>query len=158
YGRIVEAVPRSCVFAATVNDKTPLTDETGARRFWPVLCGRIDIEALERDRDQLWAEAFQQYYEGAIWWLDSGELNSLAGAEQDRRYDAGVWDDVILEWIQDPKQRHETDGQQLPIKPFDSEPGRVTITDVIVHGIGKPLDRCTQADRLQVQRCLVHAG
>jgi putative DNA primase/helicase len=84
YGRITEAVPRSCVFAATVNDKTPLTDETGARRFWPVRCGTVDVEAVERDRDQLWAKAFQQYYEGAIWWLDSAELNTLAAEEPGR--------------------------------------------------------------------------
>ena len=39
---------------------------------------------------------------------------------------------------------------------FGSEPGRVSITDVLVHGVGKDNDRLTQADRNQVARCLVH--
>jgi predicted P-loop ATPase len=158
YGRISEAVPRSCVFAATVNDETPLTDETGGRRFWPVGCGTIDIEALERDRDQLWAEAYQRYYDGAVWWLDSAELNTLAAEEQDKRYEPGVWDDIILEWIEEPRQGYETDGANLPLTPFDSKPRRVTVTDILIHGIRKPLDRLTQNDRMQVVRCLVHAG
>jgi predicted P-loop ATPase len=56
YGmRLVES-PRQCVFAGTVNHSTYLPDETAGRRFLPITCGRIDVEALVRDRDQLWAE------------------------------------------------------------------------------------------------------
>ena len=161
YGRRAETVPRSCVFAASVNDETPLTDETGNRRFWPVRCGAINIEKLAELRDQLWAEAYQRYRDGTPWWLDSAELNDAATAEQAKRYDPGVWDDVILEWIEDPVQRMESaggEGEVIPLTPFDSTSERVTITDILLHAIGKPLDRLTQADRNQAQRCLVHHG
>jgi len=43
--------------------------------------------------------------------------------------------------------------------PWDgSEPGKVTITDVLIHAIGKDVDRLTQPDRHQVVRCLTHHG
>jgi predicted P-loop ATPase len=159
YGRRSEDVRRQCVFAASVNNETPLTDETGNRRWWPVRCGAIDIDALIHDRDQLWAEAYKRYHAGDVWWLDSAELNQAALQEQDERYDPGVWDDLILDWADDPKQRYERDGQtQLPIEPFNSTRDRVTVTDILVHAIRKPPDRCTQADRNQVVRCLVHHG
>ena len=159
YGRRAEDVPRSCVFAASTNDQTPFTDETGNRRFWPVRCESISIEKLTADRDQLWAEARKRYLEQPIWWLETQELRSAAESEQESRYDPGVWDDCIMAWIEDPKQTYETDGgAQLPIQPFDSTRDRVTIADVLVHAIGKPLERCTQTDKNQVSRCLVHEG
>lgn len=58
YGREFEELQRRCVFAGTVNEGGYLTDPTGNRRFWPLTVeGRVDVEALARDRDQLWAEA-----------------------------------------------------------------------------------------------------
>jgi predicted P-loop ATPase len=161
YGRRSERVPRSCVFAGSVNDQTPLTDETGNRRFWPVRCGAIDINKLVADRDQLWAEAYKRFLTGEVWWLDSPELTEAATGEQEERYAGGPWDEVILAWLEEPTQRCGRAGEsgtRLPLEPFDSTRERVTITDVLLHAIGKPLDRFTQMDQNSVQRCLVHAG
>ena len=60
YGRHPIAKPRSCVFAASINPTVGgyLKDPTGARRYWPITChGTIDVDGLEKVRDQLWAEA-----------------------------------------------------------------------------------------------------
>jgi putative DNA primase/helicase len=157
YARRAEDVPRSCVFAASTNDDTPLTDASGGRRFWPMRCGTIRADELERDRDQLWAEAYKQFRADTPWWLDTAELTEAATGEQEQRYDAGVWDEIILAWIDDPQQRNEKDGASLPIEPFESTCERTTITDVLIHAVGKSLDRCTQADKNQVARCLIHA-
>lgn len=99
YERYIVTVPRQCVFAGSVNPETYLRDETGNRRFWPVRCGTINLVALARDRDQLWAEAVARYREGAIWWLDEPELVASARAEQDQRYQSDAWDAIIERWL-----------------------------------------------------------
>ena len=87
YGmRLVES-PRQCVFAGTVNHSSYLRDETGGRRFWPVVCGQIDVDALVRDRDHLWAEAKTRFESGSVWWLDTFDLVQLASDQQDARYE-----------------------------------------------------------------------
>ena len=48
---------RRCVLAGTTNADDWIRDETGARRFWPIRCGEIDIDLLKENRDQLWAES-----------------------------------------------------------------------------------------------------
>jgi predicted P-loop ATPase len=93
---------RQNVFAATINPPTGgyLKDTTGARRFWPVLChGMIDLEGIERDRDQLWAEAIVRFKAGAPWWLETPELEALATAEQALRFKVDAWHEPIEEWL-----------------------------------------------------------
>jgi len=160
YGRRAVDVPRQNVFAASTNDQQPFVDATGNRRFWPVRCGQIDVDRVCRDRDQLWAEAYQRFKQDEPWWLNSAELNLLAAQEQEQRYEEGVWDNLILDWAEGPIQREDlSNGLTIPVTPWDgSEPGKVAISDVLIHAVGKDKDRLTQADRNQVVRCLTHHG
>lgn len=60
---------RHCVFTGTTNDPQPLRDMTGNRRYLVVKCaGAIDVEAVRRDREQLFAEALAELEKGAQWW------------------------------------------------------------------------------------------
>jgi predicted P-loop ATPase len=105
YGKRVIDLPRECVFAGTVNKDTYLTDETGGRRFWPVKCGPINTPDLERDRDQLWAEAVERFRAGGSWWLDSQALRRSAAQEVAERHEPDAWDELITEWVKAPKER-----------------------------------------------------
>jgi predicted P-loop ATPase len=95
YGARVIESPRSCVFWGTTNAESYLKDETGARRFWPVKAGRIDVNGLAAARDQLWAEADRLYRAGAAWWIVNPEAQRIADGEQTARYQGDPWDEAI---------------------------------------------------------------
>jgi putative DNA primase/helicase len=63
YRRDAAQYARRNVFAGTSNEEVFLKDDTGNRRFWPLpLEGTtVDTDAIERDRDQIWAEAYIEY-------------------------------------------------------------------------------------------------
>ncbi len=156
YGKRLIESPRQCVFAGSVNHSTYLRDETGGRRFWPVACGKIDIDELKRDRDQLWAEAVDQYRAGAPWWLDAPELNRAAASEQSDRYEGDPWDELIGAWATNPTERMDSMGH--PLEPFTSDRESVTVVDVLTHCIGKRQDLWSQSDKNRVARSLRALG
>lgn len=65
YARRAAEYPRQCIFLGSTNDREYLKDDTGGRRFWPVLCevSEIDIDGLQRDVKQIWAEVVVMYRE-----------------------------------------------------------------------------------------------
>jgi len=85
YGMISEDRPRRCVFFGTVNPEGAgdyLSDPTGNRRWWPVMVvGSVDVAGLERDRDQLWAEALERVRAGERYYPETdAEFSTLSGA------------------------------------------------------------------------------
>ena len=86
YGRNVVSLPRQCVFYGSTNDMEPLKDDTGARRYWPVLCAGVNHGqhiGLEEEVDQLWAEAVVRYRAGETLWLDDRAVAEEAQAAQE---------------------------------------------------------------------------
>ena len=139
YGRRLQTFPRQCVFAGTVNNSSYLRDKTGARRFWPLLCeGRLDLDGLQRARDQLWAEAVSRYKAGATWWLGTPELELLAQAEQEERFIGDPWDERIDQFLE---------AREV-----------VTVEEVLPDCIKKPLEQWTGADQTRVSNSLKARG
>ena len=137
YGTRSQDFPRRCVFIGSTNEDAYLHDATGNRRFWPVKVGRIEVEALERNRDQLWAEAVAAFRSGEPWWLDP-EVETEAREEQRGRLSRDVWGDAII--------------------PFLVGRDRVTVLEVLRDGIGLELSRCDQAAQNRVVRTLRDNG
>jgi predicted P-loop ATPase len=102
YGKLVIEQPRQCVFWGTTNRDTFLFDETGNRRSWSVRNGRIDIDALRRDKDQLWAEARDRYRRGEKWWLHEPELIAVAAEVQAEFMEEEVWEAEVLTYLNGP--------------------------------------------------------
>ena len=91
YARNTVTRPRSVAFTGSTNAATYLSDETGGRRFHCLPCADVDLAGVERDRDQIWAEATRLYFDGAPWWL-SGELAQVAADEVEARYQTDPWE------------------------------------------------------------------
>lgn len=145
YGQRAISVPRQCVFAGTVNHSQYLPDETGGRRFWPVAVPtgfEINIEGLKAARDQLWAEAFARYKQGARWWLDDLQLKRAAEREQRARYEADPWEARISEWL-DKEPRRVVSGHK-----------ETTVEYLLESCIQKAVKDWTQQDKNRVARVL----
>jgi putative DNA primase/helicase len=100
------------VFAGSTNDETYLVDTTGNRRFWVLACAGVNLEAIKRDRDQLWAEAAARYRKGERWYLTS-EQEALAAVEAAARVAHDPWTSQVADIVWDK------------LKGADASPGEV---------------------------------
>jgi hypothetical protein len=98
YGRTTIDRPRRTVFIGTTDSVTYLNDPAGARRFWPVDCGHIDLDALREDVRLLWAEAVELYRRAHPWHLDDVLLIEAAKTEQALRYASTPQELLVLEY------------------------------------------------------------
>lgn len=96
YGRNARDWPRQGVWACTTNEEEWVTDDTGARRFWPVATGAIDLTWIRANREQLFAEALHRYKAGEVW-HDVPILEALG--EQAARKGDDPWLDAISEYV-----------------------------------------------------------
>jgi predicted P-loop ATPase len=108
YGRRAEDVPRQCIFVGTTNQHQYGKDPTGMRRIWPVEVGRIDLERLRQDRDQLLAEALVLYRRGVRWWVDN-DIVTLDPARTPRLRELGF----VAPWTERQLFDEQGDNRQL---------------------------------------------
>ena len=115
YARRAGEFPRQCIFIGSTNDREYLKDDTGGRRFWPMLCAtpEIDIEHLLQNVDQIWAETLSLYrdmraaqpYGTLPLFLAREESKIIAARLQESRRVESVDDGNagrIAEWLSQP--------------------------------------------------------
>lgn len=88
--------PRRLVFIGTTNNDEFLADETGNRRWLPIRVGETDLEALRRDRDQLWAEGAARFAEGGVQFKDAQELAQEVHGEHTI---TDPWEEPVRAWL-----------------------------------------------------------
>lgn len=142
YARLDESFPRQCVFVGTTNEDQFLRDATGGRRFWPVPVRKvIDIDALAKERDQLFAEAVAAFHAGERWWLDRDFEAEHARPVQAAAYVSDSWKDTIAAWLETPET--DFDGTTTPRDA-------VTVADVLSGALGMVSGQHTMAAQKRV--------
>lgn len=138
YAAQIRKAPRQCILAGTVNPEGGyLKDSTGNRRFWPVWCTAVDLEALKADREQLWAEAVNAHFAGEPVYLQGDEINE-AKAAQSERYQDDVWAEDIDHYINGSDQ--------------------VTVREILGTVLDIPKERRSIIQEKRVVRHLIHRG
>ena len=99
YQEYAVTLQRRCVIQGTSNPTDLLDDPTGARRWLPMACGEVDVEAIARDRDQLWAEARVMHAAGGVEWRKAQAL--AEGVHDDYRV-TDTWEEAIERWLETP--------------------------------------------------------
>lgn len=138
HARAETTEPRQCVFVGTTNDSEWNRDDSGGRRYWPVLCGSIDIERLRQDRSQLFAEAVDAYRRGA------------------QSYPDRKFEEDHIKPVQDTRQWH--DAWEQPIADWLLGKGRTTIADVGAGALAFLPARFSESDQKRVSKILRKLG
>ena len=137
YGKRLTEATRQSILIGTTNSRRYLRDPTGNRRFWPVKIQRFDLEKLEQDRDQLWAEASAAEARRESIRLPE-PLWAAAGEVQEARRIADAWEAELSNKL----------GEKV---------GKITIPDLFVL-LGVPGGRQPQAATKRLAAVMVPMG
>lgn len=116
YGRMTVSLPRKVVFAATTNTEYWNRDKQ-ARRFMPVWCYRrtlFERDALKRELDQLWGEAYTLLDRGEPHWITDKEFDANDGAlrkELHERHEDARLEDPLVERVRTHLLKWNSGGQ-----------------------------------------------
>jgi predicted P-loop ATPase len=135
YGRHAIDAPRRTVFAGTTNESHYLRDATGARRFWPLIVGHIDLTWLKLNREQLFAEAVERLNDGESWW----EMPEEAHHEH-------------------AEARREDDSWEPAIADYCIGRSEVSISEVLEGAIRVELAKQGKSEQMRASRILATLG
>lgn len=88
---------RRLLFFGTTNDETFLPSEGKNRRFLPLKTGVVNLERLESDKLQYWAEGRELYRSQGVLWKDA---ETLAPSEHKKfTVEPDSWSNYVGDWL-----------------------------------------------------------
>jgi putative DNA primase/helicase len=152
YGRRMKNMPRRTLFAATTNEGQYFKDPTGNRRFWPVHVGRIDIDALTRDRDQLFGEAVHMLRNKVRWYPTQQQQIELVNPQQEDREIPDPWIGRLYDYCEG------TDADGKPI--FGSRLEKVTVRELLTRALHIEIGKLGPAkqETMRISTCMRKLG
>jgi hypothetical protein len=147
YGKATESFPRRGIVVGSTNRSTGfLQDDTGNRRFWVIPTplsesNPIDTATLMAERDAIWSAAVHAYRNGDTNFLPS-ELAQQVMTENETYQVENPWKAPIADWLASPKAAAEELTSEL----------------ILTQAVGKPTERQTRADQMQVAAIMRELG
>lgn len=109
--------PRRNLIIGTTNDVSLLPAYGDGRRWFPLeLHEVIDTAALERDRDQLWAEAIHTFKHFGVLWQDA---DLLARGVRDDYREEDPRETTVRRWLAQTSREHQYMNGDLPFETAD---------------------------------------
>lgn len=154
YARETIDVPRQCVFIGSVNHTSYLRDTSGNRRYWPVRCGKIDLELLRQDREQIWAEALHMLGQGEKWWPATPEESRQCNEEQEERNEQDAWFEPIAHWCE------TAEGIEIRMRrdSIHHVGGYFTLGDILGRGIRLDASKWDRIAQLRASNIMAAVG
>jgi len=137
YARESRDWPRQVVFAGTTNHDEYFKDSSGNTRYVPWLTeqdGRINLDGLAGNRDQLFAEAMARYQAGARWHPTREEQTTLFDPEQESREIPEIWTQLLAEGLEKNMSDSVTMADLIGILKID--PGKIDGSRAMATRIG----------------------
>lgn len=146
YREFAVTFPRRLVFIGTTNQEEFLADETGNRRWLPIKVDGADVEAIERDRLQLWAEARGLFQANGIAFR---EAERLAKDVHDDHMIKDSWADVVNNWLD------ETD---ILTGEINREKKLITTTEILTDALSFDKKHISRREELRIAKVLQGLG
>ncbi|MBW1796542.1 MAG: PriCT-2 domain-containing protein [Deltaproteobacteria bacterium] len=127
---------RTCLIYATNNQFEFMDDETGDRRYHPIVVGSVDLKWIKENRDQLWAQGIDDFKANGQAWKEALEL--APDATKDHRT-TDIWEDVVVDYL-------------------DTCIGNVTTSEILSNAINMDISRQHRGEQNRVGKILRKHG
>ena len=136
---------RRLLFCGTTNEDEILNDPTGERRWLPGRCGKLDVDWIVANRDQLWAEGAAKFMLDGVAWQDAEEL------AKDEHHEFKVrdsWTPAVQRWL--------LEKQISGLSP--TEVGWTTSSDALAGAISMPVSQHDRGKEMRMAKVLKELG